>query len=59
MLGLGDFWVSSVFILLILSTLLCVVYGAMNWNKGGEDDEILIEEEKKWDKEEKEMEENL
>ena len=59
MLGLGDFWVSSVFILLILSTLLCVGYGAMNWNKGGEVDETLIEEEKKWDKEEKEMEENL
>ncbi len=59
MLGLGDFWVSSVFVLLILSTLLCVVYGAMNWNNGGEEDETLIEEEKKWDAEEKEIEENL
>ncbi len=59
MFGLGDFSVSSVFILLILSTLLCVVYGAVNWNKGGEDDAALIEEEKAWDKEEKEIEENL
>lgn len=59
MLGLGDFWVSSVFILLILSTLLCVVYGAVNWNKGGEDDAKVVEEEKAWDKEEQEIEENL
>ena len=59
MLGLGDFWVSSVFVLLFLSTLLCVVYGAMNWNNDGEDDEIIQEEEKKWEKDEEEMEEKL
>ncbi len=59
MLGLGDFWVSSVFVLLFLSTLLCVVYGAVNWNNGGEDDQVLVEEEKKWEAEEKEIEDNL
>ncbi len=59
MFGLGDFWVSSVFVLLILSTLLCVVYGAINWNKGGVDDEIIDEEEKQWDKDEKELEDKL
>lgn len=59
MLGLGGFWVSSVFILMILSTLLCVVYGAINWNKGGIDDEVIVEEEKQWEKDEEEMEEKL
>lgn len=58
MLGLGDFWVSSVFVLLILSTLLCVVYGAINWNNDGEETE-LIEKEKQWEEEEKEIEDNL
>ncbi len=58
MLGLGDFWVSSVFILLILSTLLCVVYGAINWNKGGEDD-VPVEKEKEWAQEEKQIENNM
>ncbi|MBN1482106.1 hypothetical protein EH223_07600 [candidate division KSB1 bacterium] len=59
MLGLGDFWVSSVFLLLILSTILCVVYGALNWNKDGIDDKVTREEEKKWEQEEREIEEKL
>ncbi len=59
MLGLGDFWVSLVFILLILSTALCVVYGAVNWNKGADDDEIIEAEEQQWATEEKEIEANL
>jgi hypothetical protein len=59
MLGLGDFWVSSAFLLCILSSLLCIIYGAMNWNKGDEPSKQEIEEEKKWDEEEKKIEENL
>ncbi|MBD3376130.1 hypothetical protein GF406_13930 [candidate division KSB1 bacterium] len=59
MLGLGDFWVSLVFILLILSTLLCVVYGAINWNKDGVDDEIIQQEEDRWEKDEREIEDKL
>lgn len=59
MLGLGDFWVSAVFVLMILSTVLCVVYGAINWNKGGEPTKLEIEEEQRWDKEEREIEEAL
>jgi hypothetical protein len=58
MLGLGDFWVSSVFILLILSTLLCIVYGAINWNKGEKEEEAVVED-VKWKKEEKEIEDKL
>lgn len=58
MLGLGDFSVTLCFYLVILSTLLCIVYGALNWNKG-ETSAALSEAEKKWDKEEHELEEEL
>ncbi len=58
MLGLGDFWVSSVFVLLILSTILCVVYGAINWNNDGDGAELLAKEEQ-WEQEEKQIEDNL
>ena len=37
MLGFGDFWVAAAYILCILSSLLCVVYGLLHWN----DDEDL------------------
>ncbi len=33
-LGIEDPWIWGVYILIILSALLCVVYGAINWNKG-------------------------
>ncbi|MCL2114672.1 MAG: hypothetical protein FWH29_00445 [Methanobrevibacter sp.] len=36
-LGIPDPWVLSGYLLLIISTLLCVAYGIINWNKG--DDE--------------------
>ena len=36
-LGIPDPWVLSGYILVILSTLLCVIYGIINWNKGDED----------------------
>lgn len=41
-LGISDPWVLSGYLLVILSTLLCVVYGIINWNKG--DDENYSEE---------------
>jgi len=56
-LGINDPWVFSAYILAILSMLLCVVYGALNWNKGGEDEEKQVKEEMEWHKKEKEMEE--
>jgi len=59
MLGLGDFWVSLVFVLCISSTVLCVVYGAMNWNKDGEPSAAEILEKKRWEKEERDIDEKL
>jgi cytochrome b subunit of formate dehydrogenase len=52
-----DLGVSLAFWLTILSTLLCVVYGMINWNKGDEENnEALL---KKWAEEEKEINEEL
>lgn len=33
MLGLSDPWIISVYLLCLLSTLLCIIYGIINWNK--------------------------
>jgi hypothetical protein len=35
-LGIPDLWVLSGFLFLILSVVLCVIYGIVNWNKGDE-----------------------
>ena len=56
-LGINDPWVWSAYILTVLSMLLCVVYGILNWNKGGEDEEEQVKEEMEWHKKEKTMEE--
>ena len=59
MLGLGDIWVFLIFLLTFLSTILCIVYGIIYWNKNGEVSPIETAEERKWDKEEKEIEDKL
>lgn len=53
--GLHDPWITLVYLLCVGSTLLCVFYGAINWNKGG----IEVKKEKiiQWEKEEEELEE--
>lgn len=52
-----DFGVSLAFWLTILSALLCVIYGIINWNRGDEEsNEVLLE---KWAKEEEEIKEML
>ena len=57
MLGFADGWITSAFILCILSSLLCVVYGIVNWNKGGNEQEK--EEDRQWAKEEEKIKEEL
>lgn len=59
MLGIPDFWIYSAYILCLLSTVLCVVYGARNWNRGAEDESRQIDEEKKWEAGEEKVENNL
>jgi hypothetical protein len=35
MSGIEDKWVAGVYLLCIGSTILCVIYGVINWNRGG------------------------
>lgn len=56
MLGIQDPWVSAAYLLCILSSLLCVVYGAVNWNKG---EHAPDAEDKHWAEEEDKLEEEL
>jgi len=59
MLGIKDPWIITVYILCILSALLCIIYGIRNWNKGAEKETTEIEEEGKWENNESEIEETL
>jgi uncharacterized Tic20 family protein len=56
MLGIQDPGVWLAYLLCILSMLLCVVYGAMNWDKG---DEVVYPEDVKWVKGEKQVKKNI
>lgn len=51
MLGIEDGWVVAAYLLCILSTVLCVIYGLVTWNKG---DEPVTQEDVDWAKKEKE-----
>jgi hypothetical protein len=57
MLGIDDPWIWGVYLLCILSALLCVVYGLINWNKGAEVEAAEISEEIGWEEREEKMEE--
>ncbi len=57
MLGMGDFWISLVYVLCIASTLLCVIYGIVNWNKGADINEPEVE--KNWEDTERDITEKL
>jgi hypothetical protein len=54
-LGINDPWIWGVYLLCIFSTLLCVIYGLINWNKGGELEAVEISEEIAWESQEEEM----
>ncbi|MBF0483936.1 MAG: hypothetical protein HQL25_04450 [Candidatus Omnitrophica bacterium] len=56
MFGLNDPQIWLAYVLCIAGTLLCVIYGAVNWNKG---DEPVYPEDEKWVKDEKNIEEEL
>lgn len=59
MLGLKDFWVSLGFILMVISAILCLVYGVINWNKGGEVKGFEKKEEAQWAREEAKLEKDV
>ncbi len=56
-LGIEDPWIWGVYLLSILSTLLCVIYGIVNWNRGAELETEEIVEQAAWESKEEEMQE--
>ncbi|MFA0816620.1 MAG: symporter small accessory protein [Anaerofustis sp.] len=58
-LGLNDFGIIAAYVLSILSTLLCIVYGIVNWNKGGEEDPVQMQEESQWEASQNKIDEDL
>jgi len=56
MLGIEDKWVTLAYVLCILSTLLCLIYGFFNWNKG---DEPVEADDIKWVSGEKKIQDEL
>lgn len=59
MLGFSDFWVFLGYMLTICSSLLCLIYGIMNWRKGVNEKDGDYREEIRWEKEEIELIEKL
>jgi len=55
MFGFQDLGVSLAYLLTILSALLCVVYGIINWNHPREDQVSEIKEEQNWEKRDPEL----
>jgi hypothetical protein len=56
MLGIEDGWVAAAYLLCIGSSVLCVAYSAMNWNRG---DDSVKPEDVAWQKEETKVGEEL
>ena len=56
MLGIEDKGVVTAYVLCIASTILCVIYGLFNWNRG---DEEVQPDDVKWAAEEKKAEEEI
>jgi hypothetical protein len=59
MLGFADGWITLVYVLCILSALLCAVYGIVNWNRGVDKEAAQILEAAGWEKKESEIEKDL
>lgn len=60
MFGIDGFGVWTAYLLCILSALLCVVYGVINWNNPKESEAGReIDEEIKWEKKDEEITEKM
>lgn len=57
MLGFQDWGVTLAYLFTILSAVICVVYGILNWNKPKEDEDQEIREEIEWEKKDPELSE--
>jgi hypothetical protein len=57
MFGIPDFWIWSAYLLCILSALLCIIYGLVNWNREGLKETVQVQEEATWEKTEQNINE--
>jgi hypothetical protein len=51
MLGFSGFSITLIYYLLVLSALVCIIYGAVNWNKGSDISEEEAQKKQTWMKE--------
>ncbi len=58
-LGFADPWITLAFLLCLGSAALCVIYGYLNWNSGGDAPEKPSPEDEAWIHEEEELEDEL
>ena len=56
MLGIQDTYVWAAYVLCILSTVLCIVYGLVNWNRG---EEVAAAPDTRWAEEEKKIDDEV
>lgn len=59
MLGLTDPGVALAYGLCLLSAVLCVGYGTIYWNRGGNEEPPPSPDDLKWEKDEEEIEDTL
>jgi len=57
MFGFNDFWIGLVFFLCLASTVVCGLYGIVNWNRGS--NEVPNPKFWQWRKEEDKLEEEI
>jgi hypothetical protein len=58
MFGISDPGIYLAYLLVFLCVIFAVVYGIINWNKGGNDKEQALEEDLKWEEEEYKIKED-
>ncbi len=56
MFGIPDPGIWLAYLLCVASALLCVIYGILNWNKGGDD---VTEKDAQWEAKEEEIDSKL
>ena len=55
MFGIEDPVIYIGYLLTVLSLVLCIVYGAINWNKGEDPEEKELEIDMQWEEKEEEI----
>ncbi len=59
LLGIPDAGIWLAYLLCAASTLLCIIYGIINWNKGEDADEGASKKNIEWEKKEQEIDSKL